>query len=124
MAAALSAQDSATRDLIDEEGIVGTGIGLSHSGEPHVVVLLETASDAAHVPESIDGVTTETLVTGDLSTSPCAGGATADCSKPIPAGVSVGHPSITAGTLGAYVRDQGGAYFALSNNHIFAGRDH
>ena len=119
MAAALTAQADATSDLLEEDGIVGTGVGVGPDDEPHVVVLLETPQDAALVPGSIDGVETETLVTGTLQTFPCPGGATSDCSAPIPGGVSVGHPSITAGTLGAYVQSAQG-YFALSNNHVFA----
>jgi len=39
--------------------------------------------------------------------------------RPVPIGVSAGHPDITAGTIGARVTD-GSAVFALSNNHVFA----
>ncbi|CAM3999596.1 hypothetical protein GCM10009799_17060 [Nocardiopsis rhodophaea] len=37
--------------------------------------------------------------------------------RPLVPGSSVGHPSVTAGTLGAFV-DVGGAVHALSNNHV------
>jgi hypothetical protein len=120
MAAALSAQVHATTVLLDEEGVVGTGIGIGADGAPRVMVLLVSVSDAELVPKVIDGVATDTLVVGELAALPCPGGATSDCSAPIPAGISVGHPAITAGTLGAYVQNQQGDYFALSNNHIFA----
>ena len=39
--------------------------------------------------------------------------------RPVPIGVSTGHPNVTAGTIGARVTD-GSRTFALSNNHIFA----
>ena len=39
--------------------------------------------------------------------------------RPAPNGSSVGHPSITAGTLGAVVT-KGGRTFILSNNHVLA----
>ena len=39
--------------------------------------------------------------------------------RPVPIGVSTGHPNVTAGTIGARVTD-GARTFALSNNHIFA----
>lgn len=39
--------------------------------------------------------------------------------RPVPIGVSTGHPGITAGTIGARVTD-GSRVFALSNNHVFA----
>jgi len=35
------------------------------------------------------------------------------------AGLSIGHPQITAGTLGGFVRDRDGVY-VLSNNHVLA----
>ena len=41
------------------------------------------------------------------------------CSRPVPIGVSVGHPEITAGTIGARVTD-GTDVFVLSNNHVLA----
>ncbi len=39
--------------------------------------------------------------------------------RPVPAGVSVGHPRITAGTLGCLVQ-KGRKHFILSNNHVLA----
>lgn len=39
--------------------------------------------------------------------------------RPVPIGVSTGHPSITAGTIGSRVTD-GTNVFALSNNHVYA----
>ena len=39
--------------------------------------------------------------------------------RPVPIGVSTGHPAITAGTIGARVTD-GPNVFALSNNHVYA----
>ena len=41
--------------------------------------------------------------------------------RPCPPGFSIGHPDVTAGTLGAWVhRGRSDAYFILSNNHILA----
>jgi hypothetical protein len=39
--------------------------------------------------------------------------------RPVPIGVSTGHPDITAGTIGARVID-GSNVYALSNNHVYA----
>lgn len=39
--------------------------------------------------------------------------------RPAPGGVSVGHPAVTAGTLGCLVR-KSGEIFILSNNHVLA----
>jgi hypothetical protein len=41
------------------------------------------------------------------------------CQRPVPIGVSTGHPSITAGTIGCRVTG-GGNFYALSNNHVYA----
>lgn len=40
--------------------------------------------------------------------------------RPVPIGVSTGHPNITAGTIGARVKDAAGKVYALSNNHVYA----
>jgi PKD repeat protein len=42
-----------------------------------------------------------------------------DRHRPVPLGVSIGHPDITAGTLGFKVKDDEGSYI-LSNNHVMA----
>jgi len=41
------------------------------------------------------------------------------CKRPVPIGVSTGHPDITAGTIGCRVTKEGKVY-ALSNNHVYA----
>lgn len=41
------------------------------------------------------------------------------CDRPVPIGVSTGHPDITAGTIGCRVT-KGGTVYALSNNHVYA----
>jgi hypothetical protein len=38
-------------------------------------------------------------------------------------GVSSGHPEVTAGTIGARVKDQLGDVYALSNNHVYANQN-
>jgi hypothetical protein len=40
--------------------------------------------------------------------------------RPAPIGVSTGHPSVTAGTIGCRVKDSSGKLYALSNNHVYA----
>lgn len=42
------------------------------------------------------------------------------CMRPVPIGVSTGHPDITAGTIGCRVKDASGYVYALSNNHVYA----
>ncbi len=45
---------------------------------------------------------------------------TARFERPVPIGVSTGHPDITAGTIGCRVKDSEGNVYALSNNHVYA----
>ena len=62
-----------------------------------------------------------TEITGRFTALPAAAEAdpTTNFPRPVPIGVSTGHPDVTAGTIGARVTD-GERTFALSNNHIFA----
>lgn len=40
--------------------------------------------------------------------------------RPLAIGASLGHPAVTAGTLGCFVRDRRGRVCVLSNNHVLA----
>ena len=123
--AALVAQSEITADWIDLEGVVGTAVGLGHSGEAVVDVFLD-APDAAALPTSVRGVAVRARVTGPfvaLTLRPTAAAEDVDPKqpfpRPVPIGVSTGHPDVSAGTIGARVTD-GSRVFALSNNHVFA----
>ena len=68
------------------------------------------------LPTLLDGIPVKTQVTGMLM-------AFSDPTKrqrPAPLGFSVGHPLITAGSIGARVRDATGHIYVLSNNHVLA----
>ena len=65
------------------------------------------------VPPDINGVPTDVIAVGDIEAT----------ARPVPCGVSVGHVSVTAGTLACLVVKTGaekGARYILSNNHILA----
>lgn len=96
------------------------------------------------VPRQVGGVETDVLEVGDvrLLASPARRGSGPDHPegaghragtgsgpdvdrrgrfRPAPPGVSIGHVDVTAGTLGAVVRDAAtGAPYILSNNHVLA----
>ena len=139
--AAFAAQAQVTEDWLARPGVVGTAVGLNSSGQA-VVKVYTTALGAAALPQNVAGVPVSVEVTGrfvSFSDPPAAsirvdeadnGANTADASdgsvdpkagfpRPVPIGVSTGHPDITAGTIGARVTD-GNRIFALSNNHVFA----
>jgi hypothetical protein len=128
--AAFAAQAQATRDWIDLPGVVGTAVGLNASGDPVVKVYLSQVGVAA-LPAMVAGVGVQVEVTGPITAiewgepeSASRDGAAAvnpkgSFPRPVPIGVSTGHPGVTAGTIGARVTD-GPNVFALSNNHVFA----
>ena len=112
---AIDAKERHAAGLLIRSGVVGVGVGVSAAGEP-VVRVLVVHDRVAGVPQQVDGVPVETVVTG-LIIARC--GSTTDDCDPAPLGVSIGHPDITAGTLGALVTD-GTNVFILSNNHVLA----
>jgi PKD repeat protein len=111
---AIRAADRHTAALMKNPNIVGTGVGLNQEGRPSVRLFL-VSEHVNDLPEHLDGVPVSTAVTGTIW-------ARADRTaraRPAPIGFSVGHPNITAGTLGARVT-KGSQVFILSNNHVLA----
>lgn len=117
--AALAAQAMVSEDWLSMDGVVGTAVGLDESGSAVLKVYLAEAGIAA-LPMTVAEVPVRMEVTGrivslaDSPPNPKAG-----FPRPVPIGVSTGHPDITAGTIGARVSD-GTRVFALSNNHVLA----
>ena len=80
---------------------------------------------ADRIPKTIDGIPTDIEQVGLIHAllQPCS----VDRQRrqtPAPCGISVGHVAISAGTIGALVRDSGrtdnGRRYILSNNHVLA----
>jgi hypothetical protein len=125
--AALALQEQVTDDWLAREGVVGTAIGVDGRGHAVLKVYVTSIAAVAGFPQYMVGVEVETEVTGPflaLGDMPTPADAEAvdpkkNFPRPVPIGVSTGHPSVTAGTIGARVTD-GSRIFALSNNHIFA----
>jgi hypothetical protein len=128
---ALRVQEAHTEGLLALDAVVGTAVGLSNEGRPVVMVYLMD-DRVEGVPVNVEGVPFFADVTGEFHAlqgqSQAKGGRgkpkpsidrTARFDRPVPIGVSTGHPSITAGTIGARVTD-GTNVFALSNNHVYA----
>ncbi len=118
VAAAIAAQERFTPALMRIPGVVGTAVGLLPNGRAAVRVFLESG-EARGLPAALDGVPVATQVTGRFM-------ALSDPTtrqRPAPVGFSVGHPSITAGTFGARVKNGSGQVFVLSNNHVLANQN-
>lgn len=118
-------QERHTKALIARPGVVGTAVGLNDDGGHVVLILLEKAG-VGGIPQELEGVPVRVMVTGKFFAlkPPWAGGGdgvdpTSRFDRPVPIGVSTGHPAITAGTIGCRVTD-GSDVYALSNNHVYA----
>ena len=114
----MAIQDEHTPLLMRIPGVVGTATGLNANGQLAVKVYLDRPG-VAGLPATLQGVPVELEVTGMFVAR--LDSSTADrWTRPVPIGVSTGHPNITAGTIGCRVVDDDGNLFALSNNHVLA----
>ena len=127
---AKAAQEKHSPRLLAIDGIVGTAVGFNREDNP--VIKVFTARPAvAGIPKKLDGVPVHVLVTGKFYAVPGQPEGkrpkkpkepvdrTARFDRPVPIGVSTGHPDITAGTITCRVTD-GNNVYALSNNHVYA----
>ena len=125
----LEAQRLAQADLLRRRGVVGVAVGFKNYKEEvtdqlALAVLvqqkkpIEALSADDIVPSDVNGTRTDVVEVGRLEAllNP------RDRFRPnIPAGVSIGHYKVTAGTLGAIVFDKNtGEPLILSNNHVLA----
>lgn len=126
-------QEKHTPRLMAIKGVVGTAVGPSADDQHDIKVFVEERPDA-RIPNTLEDVPVEVVVTGKIyalrpGNSPSSPSAKPPSSRinpasrftrPVPIGVSTGHPDITAGTISCRVRDSSGNVYALSNNHIYA----
>jgi hypothetical protein len=127
--------DAETR-LKSNPNVVSVGIGYKYKGgvrtdEIYIVVGVRKKLPRDQVPEeefiaqSIGGVATDVIEYGDIralvDVLDVGTQALTQRRRPCPPGYSVGHPLVTAGTLGAWVhRGPGEEHYILSNNHVIA----
>src|SRR5947199_171875 len=115
LGAAIAVLRRHTDAILDIPGVVGTAVTVLPDGRPGMQILLER-SGIPGLPVALDGVPVSQRVTGRLM----AFSDPTQRQRPAPSGFSVGHPAITAGTIGARVRDALGRVYILSNNHVQA----
>ena len=130
--AVMAVQHRHTPDLMKIRGVVGTATGHGPEDRP-VVLVLTREPGVAGIPASLEGVRVIPKVVGVVRALPKPDkpgkpptddppeptDPTARQERPVPTGVSTGHPGITAGTIGCRVTD-GANVYALSNNHVYA----
>lgn len=115
----IAVQNRHTPELMRRDGVIGTGIRVAADGESIVVyAVTPNHAAAARVPDRLEGYEVDVVITGRIdavrATNPQLK------ARPAPSGFSVGHPDITAGTIGAKVKDSSGNVYILSNNHVLA----
>jgi hypothetical protein len=136
LARAMEVHERHSRDLFSLSGVVATGVGLPGEDAPSIKVFVEEPHER-WFPHSLEGLPVEIVETGRIFAlrHPCGGppsrrpwwcdessdpvDATVRFERPVPIGVSTGHPSVTAGTICCRVRNAFDV-FVLSANHIFA----
>lgn len=135
MSDVLNVLRSVRGDLMTKANVVGVGKGLkrvrnARTEQVAITVLvrdkisLSQLSPRDVIPKFVDGIPTDVFEVGDLRLL----GIRTDRRRPAQPGMSIGHYRVTAGTLGALVKDsRTGEVLILSNNHILAnstsGRD-
>lgn len=103
-----------TAGLISEN-IVGWGIGIRDSDEDTVRVYVKEFLPDLRIPDQFGWLSTDIVEVGQVTAYQNPTGRY----RPALGGVSVGHPSITSGTLGCLV-EKSGDHYILSNNHVLA----
>lgn len=126
---AIEVKEKHEKELLSTPGVAGAAVGLN--GENRASIIIFTETHGVHgLPSSLEDVPIVVRVSGKFVALPKptnpgkppkepAPDPTARFDRPVPIGVSTGHPNITAGTIGARVTD-GTNVYALSNNHVYA----
>jgi hypothetical protein len=104
---------------------VAVGLASADGGRARVAVRLEDAADRELLPDlgAAAQREIEVRVIGPVrALSPTDPGSLQQRVRPLRPGLSLAHPSVTAGTLGGFVRTPAGIA-VLSNNHVLAASD-
>lgn len=107
--------------------VVGTGVGFRMIGglltpEPSLKVYVneraggQIAPQGVAMPQKIGDLPVDVQEIGEVLPFSYA----RRFARPVPCGVSIGHPAVTAGTLGCLVALQNRKLCILSNNHVVA----
>lgn len=113
-----------------DKNIVGIGIGPKFVGNSiesqeavkiyvRIKIPKTDLSEQEIIPSEFEDLPTDVIEIGDVKAFPTLSRNRLKKNRPTSCGVSVGHPLITAGTLGCLVEKNGTTYI-LSNNHVLA----
>jgi len=115
-------------DFLNKKNVVGVGLGQKwtrgeNTGEDAILVFVSqkqdkrTLSSKDVIPDSVDGIKTDVVGRSGLFKSQ---GINTGRARPARPAYSVGHPIITAGTIGSFFKDFNDEVVALSNSHVLA----
>ncbi len=114
----MAVQNAHTDDLLEIEGVNGTGVGFNEDGEQAIYIF----TDKEHVeglPATLGGFPTHIEYVGEVSARAVYTGVSGP--NPVQSGFSIGNDKeCAAGTIGCVVADGSGKKYFLSNNHVFA----
>lgn len=113
---AIEVQNRHKEQLKGIPGVVGVGTGIGVNGQPIIRVFTKRVG-IPDIPQKLEEIPVEMKITGMFV---AYSDPTDRFARPVPIGVSTGHPDITAGTIGCRVKDLNGSVYALSNNHVYA----
>jgi hypothetical protein len=134
---AIEAQERHTVAVMREPGVVGTAVGWSAADSPVIKVFTDRTFSGKGVPARLDGIPVVVEEVGRIFALNVGCEARGNCvpeveaasgepatpreyhPRPVPIGVSIGHPDVTAGTLGCRVSN-GCHTYILSNAHVIA----
>jgi hypothetical protein len=109
-------------DELSRRPRIAVGLAPARDGLVRVAIRLETEADRALLPDlgptAADALDVRVIGPVRPLSSPAPGDLQRRV-RPLRPGLSVAHPSVTAGTLGGFVRLAGG-FAVLSNNHVLA----
>ena len=120
MASILEVKKSVEGFLLKMDEVVGVGID---EGNQHirVYVLQEYCENCDQIPNRISGYDVDIIPIPGLETLTAATSYRSMRFRPVVGGVSAAHTNVTAGTIGAVIRNKNtGEKLLLSNNHVFA----
>jgi len=133
--AVIAVQNRYSDFMMSNPEVVGVGTSLTEEGTPFIVVFakseklkidasikIESMAKGARlkaIPTTMENVPVVVEVTGEIKALHKKVNPKDRLPRPVPIGVSTGHPDITAGTIGCRVIKNGNIY-ALSNNHVYA----
>ena len=125
---ALKVKETHQDNLLKKPNIIGTGVGkreIDGIEKSAIIVFVEKKltpddviskySAADLIPEEIEGIPTKIIEVGKVVKQGFQNKV-----RPLQPGYSIGHGSITAGTLGGFFKDKDGDIVALTNNHVAA----